>query len=68
MINLLFYILLAAVSLLIAFLLDTLDQILLKRKNMLEIEEQGLIKTNWFLKYELYRKGVKGNAKKTGGV
>ena len=58
MINLLFYILLATFSLLIAFLLHTLDRILLKKKNMLEIEEQGLVKTNWFLKYELYRRGL----------
>lgn len=58
MINLLFYILLAAVSLLIASAFCSLDIYLNKKKTMSEIEEQGLIKTNWLLKYELYRKGL----------
>ena len=68
MINLLFYIGVAVVSLIIVkgiFIIDEyVDRILFR----LRIQEDTLSNQNWFLKYELYRKGVNGNAKKTGDI
>lgn len=58
MINLLFFFGLLVISLLLSigyrFLSNHLDRILFR----LKLEEDTLSDQNWFLKYELYRKGV----------
>lgn len=68
MINILFYIGVAAVSLSIAIVFVKLDSWLDNRIAMYHMQEKTLSQTNWFLKYELYRKGVKGNATETGNI
>lgn len=58
MINLLFFFGLLVISLLLSigyrFLSNHLDRILFR----LKLDEDTLSDQNWFLKYELYRKGV----------
>lgn len=68
MINILFYIGVAFISLSIAIVLINLDSWLDDKIIMLHKEEQIFSKVNWFLIYELNRKGVKGNAEETGDI
>ena len=68
MINILFYIFIGTIAYAIASVVKVVDSMLVKKKLELDLKEKGLSKTNWFLKYELYRKGVKGNAEETGSV
>ena len=68
MINLLFYIAVISIALLISFILRLVDLKLVKTMSQLREKENALIVRNWFLRYELYRKDVIKNAKKTGDL
>lgn len=68
MLNSLFYAGIGVVSYIIAVGVMKLDKYLFNKQVELEIVEKGLSQTNWFLKYELYRREILNNAKKTGNI
>lgn len=59
MINLIFYMLLTIISIIISIGIVKLSKWLDYKLNELKLQERTLSDGNWFLKYELYRKGLK---------
>ena len=68
MINLLFYIAVGLAAVTIAKGVIAIDRYIDRVLFRLQLEEDSLSQQNWFLKCELYRKGVNGNATETGCV